>query len=72
MRRATEKINVAFYLGRRVGISDAINAFYKQNGYKHEIFNMAASMRKEYNQALQAENNARDYLTKVTKKGRIE
>lgn len=72
MRRATEKINVAFYLGRRIGISDAINSFYEQNGMSHETFNMAASMRKEYIKTQNAEKQAREYLAKVTKKGRIE
>ena len=49
MRRATEKINVAFYLGRKIGLSDAINLFYEQNGgFTPENFNKVALIRKEY------------------------
>lgn len=62
MRRANQKVEVAFYLGRRVGISDAINAFHQQNGQNHEMFNMAASMRKEYEKALSYENLAKERL----------
>ena len=72
MRKAQQKIDIAFYLGRRVGISDAINAFYEQNGMTHENFNAAASMRKEYERALSLEATAKQKLHQSTKKGIIE
>ena len=48
MRKAGLKIDLAYYQGIRVGISDAINSFYQQNGFTPTTFNMTASMRKEY------------------------
>ncbi len=55
MRRANEKINIAFYLGRKIGLSDAINLFYEQNGgFSPENFNKTALIRAEY---IRAENH---------------
>lgn len=51
MRKAGLKIDLAYYQGIRVGISNAINSFYQQNGFTSTTFNMTASMRKEYNDA---------------------
>ena len=72
MRKAQQKIDVAFYLGRRVGISDAITTFYEQNGMTHENFNAAASMRKEYDRALSLEATAKQRLEKFTSKSTIK
>lgn len=48
MRHAQEKVEIAFARGRALGISDAIEEFYKQNGFNSNTFNDAAGMRKEY------------------------
>lgn len=64
MRRAKSKIEIAFYEGLRIGISDAINAFYEQNGFTPETFNMCTSMRKEYLKAQNRENQCRSNLYK--------
>ena len=60
MRRAKSKVEIAYYEGMRVGISDAINAFYEQNGFNPTNFNMCASMRKEFLKAQNRENQCRN------------
>ena len=62
MRKAQLKVDLAFETGRRIGISDAINAFYEQNGFSHENFNLTALMRKEYISAQNRESLCRDKL----------
>ena len=62
MRKANLKVNLSYYIGYRVGISDAINAFHQQNGYEPHAFNQASSMRKEYERALNFEAEARRML----------
>lgn len=64
MRRARSKVEIAFYEGMRIGISDAINAFYEQNGFTPGTFNMCASMRKEFLKAQNKENQCRSNLYK--------
>lgn len=62
MRRAKSKVEIAYYEGVRVGISNAINAFYEQNGFNHNTFNMCSNMRKEFLQAQNKENKCRHNL----------
>lgn len=62
MRRFKSKLEIAFYEGMRIGISDAINAFYEQNGFTPETFNMCASMRKEFLKSQNKENQCRHNL----------
>ena len=65
MRRALQKIEIAYYLGRRVGLSDAINLFYEQNGGVNQTnLNMTALIRKEYLKAQNQEATAREKLAK--------
>lgn len=59
MRRAKSKVEIAYYEGMRIGISDAINAFYEQNGFNPTTFNMCASMRKEFIKAESREKQCR-------------
>ena len=56
MRRAKSKVEIAYYQGVRVGISQAIASFYEQNDFNQNTFNMAASMRKEFKIAQNREN----------------
>lgn len=67
MRRAKSKLEIAFYEGMRIGISTAINAFYKQNGFTPSTFNMCANMRKEFLRAQNIENQCRHNLKQEEK-----
>ena len=64
MRRAKSKLEIAFYEGMRIGISTAIEAYYKQNGFTPTTFNACANMRKEFIKAENRENQCRDNLRK--------
>lgn len=44
-------------LANMIGISDAIEAFYEQNGFNSNTFNDAAGMRKEYMRAKDVARN---------------
>lgn len=68
MRRASNKIEIAFYEGMRIGISNAINAYLQQNGMTPEEFNKCAAMRKEFIRAQSLENTAKDKLYKRLEK----
>lgn len=64
MRRAKSKVEIAFYEGMRIGISDAINAYYEQNGFTPTSFNACAKMRQEYLKAKNREEQCRHNLYK--------